>query len=367
MASFQKRGKTWQYTISRMVNGKYKPIRKGGFKTKKEAQIAAAEVEAQLARGVVPSLSPIPFADYFETWIKTYKTDIAKNTLQRYKTSLKSVKEYFGDKPIQKITKAEYQNFLNEYGKTHAKASTKKLNTHIRACVRDAVDEGIIRVDFTRNAVIVGTPGKSKEEKYLNFEESQLLLKELYNRLDRGLVYYLLLLGLTSGMRFAELVGLTRNDFNFFNNTITVDKTWGHYGYMHEGHGPTKTPQSVRIIKMDPKTMSAFKELFDNTPDNIYRLVFYSPKSKYKVISNGTANKALRKVLKDLNIEPITMHGLRHTHASILLYKEIDPQYVAERMGHDIETLYQIYAHILKELRQRDERKTADIFYEMFV
>ena len=48
MASFQKRGKTWQYTISRVIDGKSKPIRKGGFKTKKEAQVAAAVVESDL-------------------------------------------------------------------------------------------------------------------------------------------------------------------------------------------------------------------------------------------------------------------------------------------------------------------------------
>jgi len=37
MASIQKRGKTYQFTVSHMVNGKSKPIRKGGFRTKKEA------------------------------------------------------------------------------------------------------------------------------------------------------------------------------------------------------------------------------------------------------------------------------------------------------------------------------------------
>ncbi|WP_343073148.1 Arm DNA-binding domain-containing protein [Salicibibacter cibarius] len=48
MASFQKRGKTWQYTIS----AKPKPIRKSGFRTKKEAQAAAAEVETEMRKGL---------------------------------------------------------------------------------------------------------------------------------------------------------------------------------------------------------------------------------------------------------------------------------------------------------------------------
>lgn len=368
MASFQKRGKTWQYTISHKVGDKYKPIRKGGFKTKKEAQVAAAEVEAQLRKGLVPVLTAVPFAEYFETWIDLYKKDVAKNTLERYLTSLKTVREYFGDKPIQQITKAEYQVFLNEYGETHAKESSRKLNTHIRACVKEALDEGLIRVDFTRNVTLTGTVGKRPEEKHLNFEESERLLKELHKRLDKGLVYYLLLLGLTSGMRFGEMVGLTRKDFDFKNNIININKQWGYTKRMPKGFGPTKNEQSVRKIKMDPKTMKLFKELFDKTPDNVLRLVFYSPTSKYNCISNTYANNVLRELLKELKIDPITVHGLRHTHASILLYKRVSIYYISERLGHkDVETTMRYYSHVILELREEDEKQTTNIFGKMLV
>lgn len=74
MASIQKRGKTYQFTVSYMVNGVSKPIRKGGFKTKKEAQIAAVEIEAQLSKGILPHLKPMPFDEYFEKWFKLYKS-----------------------------------------------------------------------------------------------------------------------------------------------------------------------------------------------------------------------------------------------------------------------------------------------------
>lgn len=362
MASFQKRGKTWQYTVSNKGN----PIRKGGFKTKREAQIAAAEVEAELRKGVVPNLKPVPFTEYMEKWIKTFKTDITQNTLERYKTSLKTVQEYFGDKAIQEIKKADYQEFLNIYGKTHAKASTRKLNTHIRACVKEAIDEGIIRIDFTRGAVLTGEPEKRPEEKHLNFEDSQKLLNALHERLDKSIVYYLLLLGLTSGMRFGEMVGLTRKDFDFKTNMISVTKQWGYTKKMGKGFVPTKTIQSIRKVKMDEKTMSVFKDLFDKTPENIAQLVFYSPTSKYKVISNGAANKALESILKELKIEPISVHGLRHTHASVLLYQKASYNYVAERLGHDVETLMKTYAHIMKEMRQQDEELSVNTFKRMY-
>lgn len=184
--------------------------------------------------------------------------------------------------------------------------------------------EDIIPHDFTRNAVLYYTvEAKKPSEKHLNITKSEMLLVEIYNRLHKGLGYYLLLLALTTGLRFEELVGLTVDDLDFNKNTITVNKTWGYKKSMLEGFGPTKNKQSNRIIDVDEITMSKFEELFTTLANNPYELVFYSSASKYKVISNSNANKLLKNILVDLGIERITVHGLRHTHACVMLYKKV--------------------------------------------
>src|SRR5699024_10124888 len=120
MASYQKRGKTWQYTISRMVNGKSKPIRKGGFRTKGEAVAEASEIESKLKRGINLHLKPIPLSDYVGQWIKTYKSNVASVTMDRYLNSLEVVEHHFYDTAIQNINKRDYQTFLNEYSEDRA-------------------------------------------------------------------------------------------------------------------------------------------------------------------------------------------------------------------------------------------------------
>lgn len=367
MASFQKRGKSWQFTISRMIGGKSKPIRKGGFKTKKEAQLAAAEIETELSKGLVPITSETAFSQVFKDWLTIYKDDVKANTKARYLNTHKTIEDYFGDKPIQDITKREYQIFINKYAKTRTKTTVKKLNSHIRSCVQNAIDEGIIRLDFTRNVKISGLDSKRPEEKFLNYKESQKLLNYLNKHLHEDLTYYIILLALTTGMRFGEIVGLTRKDFNFKNNTITINKTWGYTSRMERGFNPTKNTQSIRTIKVDKKTMRVFKELFLRTPENIMKLVFYCPNSKFKVITNSRCNYVLKRVLKELKIDPINFHGLRHTHASILLYKNVSIYYISERLGHsDIETTLNVYAHVVKELRRKDEQQSVNIYEEMF-
>uniref|UniRef100_UPI0020BF3575 tyrosine-type recombinase/integrase n=1 Tax=Lysinibacillus sp. D4B1_S16 TaxID=2941231 RepID=UPI0020BF3575 len=90
--------------------------------------------------------------------------------------------------------------------------------------------------------------------------------------------------------------------------------------------------------------------------------VFDNPASKYKVFRNTGVNKALKNILRELQIEEISIHGLRHSHASILFYKGITVQYISERLGHaDVDTTIQIYTHLIKELREEDENNTVNI------
>lgn len=370
MASIQKRGKTYQYTVSHVVNGKQQPKRKGGFRTKKEAMIAANEVEIQLTNGLNPVLKKVAFDEYFENWIKLFKAPkLNPITLKHYEYSLGAVRENFHDTPIQNIRRHDYQDFLNKFGSTRAKETVAKVNGHIKSCVRDAMEDQIIQIDFTNKTELFWTvPAKKANEKHLNYLENKRLLKSIWVNRNKGLGYSLLLLAAVTGMRFEELVGLTRNDFDFVNSTISINKTWGYKKYSPVGFGSTKNEQSNRKIKVGPKTMNHFKGLLETTPTNVHQLVFYSPSSKYKVISNTNANKLLKKLLTELNIEPITIHGLRHTHASVLLYKKASIQYVSERLGHgDVETTLKRYAHVVKELRQQDEQIAVNTFEEILV
>jgi len=367
MASFKKRGKTWTYIISHVVNGDTKQTTKGGFRTKSEAEAAALDTEVKLKKGISVQVQPIPFYRYFEDWYTLYKAKVEQVTLKHYQYTLKAINDHMGGVAVQHITKRDYQKFINEFGKGRAKETVSKVNTHIRECVLDAIDEGIIHVNFTRKVKIYyTTEAKTKNEKHLNYKDSQKLIGEVIKRLDRGLGYYMILLAISSGLRYAELIGLTRKDFNFENNTITVNKTWGYKSTMPEGFGPTKNESSNRAVDVSQKVMAHFKALFENTPNNIHQLVFFSGSSKYKAISNTNVNKLLRKVLSELEINAVTVHGLRHTYASILLYKRLSLGYVSESLGHKntIRT-QQDYAHVLTELKQEDGKRSINVFDSM--
>ena len=72
-------------------------------------------------------------------------------------------------------------------------------------------------------------------------------------------------------------------------------------------------------------------------------------------------NKSLEDDSKTL--PKISIHGLRHTHATILLLKGENIKVISERLGHNsTQITWNTYSHVLPEM----EKKTADLLDKMF-
>ena len=72
-------------------------------------------------------------------------------------------------------------------------------------------------------------------------------------------------------------------------------------------------------------------------------------------IYNSTVNSVLERHCKKLNIPTISLHGLRHTHASLLLFAGVSIASVARRLGHaSMNTTQKTYLHIIQELENKD-------------
>jgi integrase len=361
MASFEKRGKSWRYQISHSRNGQKQRISKSGFKTKKEAQVAAAEVETKLNKGLTISTEDPLLSDYVRDWIDMYKIgNVQKVTETKYRSFINAIEQGLPFKTVKMLTKREYQAFLNEFGKTHAKDTIRKLNGLIRACVREAIEEGIIYADPTRDAVIkAGVSDKSKDEKFLNVHELKALIHAIKSKDALAVSDVFILVMAATGMRYAECAGLTWNCVDFHKGKIKIEKAW-HYRSGEYKLGPLKNDESERVISVDASTLNLLKEFKLRSGSNVQSLIFYQ--LKYGVLSNNGLNKALRLHCERTGIQTITSHALRHTHASALLYKRIPIHYVSKRLGHaDIATTLKNYTHVLKELEQEADVETLEI------
>ena len=286
------------------------------------------------------------FYIYYSRWISIYKEGaIRKVTMDKYNQTETWLKKLIPNLQTCDMNRTAYQKLLNNYAELHERQTTMDFHHQLKAAIMDAVDEGLIERDPTRKAIIKGKAPREKKPKYLNQFELQKMLSGL--NLNAKLSWdWLILLIAKTGLRFSEALALTPGDFDFAHQMISVNKTWNYKG--DGGFLPTKNHSSVRKVQIDWQIVIQISELIRDIPKE--DLIFIRGR-----VYNSTINNILERHCKKANVPVISIHGLRHTHASLLLFAGVSIASVARRLGHSsMTTTQKTYLHIIQELENRD-------------
>ena len=286
------------------------------------------------------------FYIYYEKWIRIYKEGAIRNvTMRKYEITLLWLKKLVPELRLSQLNRISYQQLLNDYAEFHERQTTMDFHHQIKAAILDAVDEGFIDRDPTRKAIIKGRVPRIKKIKYLNQFELHTLLVNLKLTSEINWDWLILIIAKT-GMRFSEALALTPKDFDFSHQSLIVNKTWDYKG--NGGFLPTKNKSSVRKIQLDWQTIIKFSEIIKGLPED--KPIFVNGR-----VFNSTVNGVLERYCKKLGIPVISIHGLRHTHASLLLFAGVSIASVARRLGHaSMTTTQKTYIHIIQEMENKD-------------
>ena len=287
------------------------------------------------------------FCDYYDQWIKVYKEGaVRKVTMDKYRMTYSWLKRLAPSLRLCDVTRVTYQQILNNYAVCLERQTTMDFHHQLKGAIIDAVDDGLIAKDPTRKAIIKGKTPKVKKIKYLNQFELHTLIAHLDIKEKPNWDWFILLVAKT-GMRFSEALAITPADFDFARQTLSVSKTWDYKGT--GGFLPTKNKSSVRKIQIDWQIVVKFSELVKNLPED--KPIFVGEEKIY----NSTVNDVLARHCRDCGISVISIHGLRHTHASLLLFAGVSIASVARRLGHaSMTTTQKTYLHIIQELENKD-------------
>ncbi|WP_051800328.1 site-specific integrase [Lysinibacillus sphaericus] len=176
---------------------------------------------------------------------------------------------------------------------------------------------------------------------------------------NENLTHYTFFLTIAyTGIHRGEALGLQWKNIDFQNNTITIERTRDVIGI----HTP-KTMNSYRTILVDEMVMKQLetylkwckKALFKNgrklqddlSKDDTFVFIFEHAADP---IAPTSPIYAFNKILDRTGLSKTTIHGLRHTHCTILLNRGLNVKVIAERLGNTPKMITDVYGHVLKEL-----------------
>lgn len=286
------------------------------------------------------------FCDYYTQWVKTYKEGAIRDvTMGKYRLAQSWLGKLIPKLKLADMDRTAYQRLINGYAQHHERQTTMDFHHQIKGAILDAVDEGLIPRDPTRKVIIKGKQPRIKKMKYLNQFELHAMLADLDLGAEASWDWLILLIAKT-GLRFSEALGLTPDDFDFAHQTLSVSKTWDYKN--GGGFVPTKNESSVRKVQLDWQLIMQLSGLLKNLPHD--KPIFVHGK-----VYNSTVNDVLARHCKNVDVPVISIHGLRHTHASLLLFAGVSIASVSRRLGHaSMTTTQETYLHVIRELENKD-------------
>ncbi|MDF2947606.1 MAG: integrase [Bacillales bacterium] len=376
MASFQKyitkHGQLWLFKMDTGINpatGKRQTTTRRGFKTKKEAQLAASKLEEELQSGILINNNNLTFYDVFILWFNQHKKSIKLSTIKIIESKFKShILPRFGQLKIKDINKIYCQKQINEIALSIKSVNDIKIQAN-------QVFKYAIKMDIiSKNPLEHVTVPKIKQEivadkpitdtrNYWRKDEIQNFLEITKNELTlRDHVLFHLLI--YTGARKGELLALTWEDIDFKRGTLRLWKTLFHSNNEHIFQQP-KTKDSKRLISLDTKTLALLKKwriaqleeefAIGKRKDKV-NIVF--TKADGSPLRLAYLNEKLNILIKKHKLHPITIHGLRHTHASLLFEAGANIKEVQERLGHsDIKMTMNIYTHVTDTVKEQTASK----------
>lgn len=386
MASIKKDGDSWYFIIDLPrdpVTNARRQKKKRGFKTKKEAQAAAAAMLHELTRGTHIEETDLSFESYVSMWLEEYAMSGAKlNSVRIRKHQLSKFLDYFRSIKLKDITKKMYQDAINGMKKEGLSDNTiVGCHSAGNMIFKRAKEIDLIKLNPTDYAKLPKTTvtvddleNRVDIPKYLEKEELAHFLKTaLEHGLDGDYETFLTLA--YTGMRIGEFAPLRESDINFEEHTISITKTYYNAGNRTKNYQltPPKTKKSTRVIEIDTIVTNALKDYIAKSKEykmlhrkDYYEKGYIMPNKEDYPGYPRTINQYEYRMTRLLKIaklnESLSPHSLRHTHTSLLAEAGVPIQDIMDRLGHkDDTTTKQVYLHVTKTRKKDASQKFGEL------
>lgn len=354
-----------QYTKS--INAKTGNALRGAVygKSEEEAQEKlTAALYTQQTSGAIKT-ERMTVKDWLERWLKSDTVHLRKSSLSLYTNIINNhIIPDLGRVSLKKLERIDIQNFINEKQLDGFSPSfINKMYVVFKTALSQAMDDGYILKNPAKG---VKTPKQNKKEiEVLTIDQSKILLKAA----EQERFYLLFLLELHTGIRIGEIMALQWKDININKHLLTIRRNQVKVESKDGDivYGLPKTDSSYRTIPLPESIIAEFKKY--KARQNKEKMAIADSYSKGDLVfcdevgcglTHDRVASILKRILKKAELNYITFHDLRHTHATQLLNAGVNIKTVSERLGHsNITITLQIYCHVMPEQQEDATKKIA--------
>lgn len=376
MRGIRKRGESYTFTVSVGFDGNGKHIRKymtftppaGISEKKRDKLVQEAYIDFyRRANGNKMLDENMRFHELAEKYFAEYAPQRLKEvTAYNYEINVKTrINPVFGNAKLKDMTTADISSFLT--GLDMAPQTTRKTKVVMQSIFNYAVEQKFIRENPVKGAYCkrdMEVDSDSVTGNYLTIEQAKQVMKltEPYSTF-----HVMIRLLLMTGMRSGELLALRWECVDFKAKTIRIDKT--KTVTSHTFLSTTKTKNSRRTIAVGDDVVEMLlhhkeeqtkqKELVGEAW-KFPELVFTTSSGNW--FDRNELNRRFKRLLEQHGLPKVTIHGLRHTYASMLIYAGENMQVISRNLGHaSCDITSRVYAHVYPKVQARAANTISEL------
>ena len=348
-AVYRRRDGRWEAQL-RLPDGRRKSVYAS---TRERAISKLTDVGWRAGHGLPLQASRRTVADYLSYWLEVTRRRVRPTTFEAYELTARRLVAPLGSLRLARLSpstiQATYDSLLSN---GLSPRSVEQTHVVLHRALYQAMHWGLIAANPTE---LVAPPRPQKREMTaLTAAQLQRLLETTRN--ERWFPLWVLLS--TTGLRIGEALALTWDCVDLAARRLLVLRTL----LRQKGKGlvfaEPKTPRSRRLVHLSTLACDALREHRCQQQSNRYRyidLVFANRNGDPQ--DSGSVTSALNRALKCAGLPHIRVHDLRHTVASVLLAKGVNPKVVQDLLGHStVLTTLNTYSHLTESL----SRSAAD-------
>lgn len=359
------------------LTGKDKRITRRGFSTVREARLALIDVESNAQDLLSPSSHPT-FEMVYKQWYEQYKKTVKESTWVTTGVLFKvHILPIIGKAKIEDLTPVMLQTAVDGWFKSGYKRYRLPYS-YTKSVFSYAYRLDIIKQNTMDKVVLPRNTNKLRDSTQNYYEKDELLIfmNELKKRKNPVIRNFFNLLIFT-GMRAGEARALTWSDINFENATISITKTVARGMNNRLILQTPKTAHGERLVEIDTITLKSLRKwkleqrewLFaKGLKPQTNQLVFPSYENKF--VETAAPNLWLQLIIDNIRKEKpdfkrITVHGFRHTYATLAFEGGADIKEVQAQLGHsNFQTTLNIYTAVTKRKRRSVTEQFASFIFE---